>query len=364
MNSKQTTIVITGCNGQLGKCLIERFKDAPYQLIGLDIALPQINLPSNFTYIQMDLSNDESVRKAFSTIHREYNEKIASFIHLADSDYFSQYESDQHEQSLTHKTGRILDLLKHFEVEQFIFSSTMFVHQPCNFPQKIDEESPLSNSWDYPKYKILTESLIHQNRGNMSVVTLRMAASYDDKCHSPLLANQIQRIYENQFSGHVFPGNSAHGISYVHLDDVCEAIWLTVAKRQTLPPELTLLVGEIDRPSYDQLQRIISVALQGKELTTYRIPKDVAKFCAWFDNYCLGNEHSFVKPWMIDFADQNYSLNLTRIENVLGWSAKHSLKTALPNILEDLKTDPIQWYQDNQLNIPSWIQKKHSSLPV
>jgi nucleoside-diphosphate-sugar epimerase len=42
------------------------------------------------------------------------------------------------------------------------------------------------------------------------------------------------------------------------------------------------------------------------------------------------DEDPFIKPWMIDFADDHYALDVSRARTPLGWYPKHSLREALP----------------------------------
>ena len=92
----------------------------------------------------------------------------------------------------------MLRLLQDFDVEQFLFSSTILVQAPSRHGERINEDSPLDipSKWAYPKSKIETENVVHAERGNIPVVILRIAGVYDDLCHSIPLALQIQRLYE------------------------------------------------------------------------------------------------------------------------------------------------------------------------
>jgi nucleoside-diphosphate-sugar epimerase len=99
-----------------------------------------------------------------------------------------------YEQVTVRGTQRLLSGLKPFQVEQFIFSSTMLVHAPCKPGQRIDEDWPIEPKWDYPKFKMATETLIYREHGTIPVVVWRIAGVYDDRCHSIPLANQIKRI--------------------------------------------------------------------------------------------------------------------------------------------------------------------------
>jgi hypothetical protein len=61
-------------------------------------------------------------------------------------------------------------------------------------------------------------------------------------------------------------------------------------------------------------------------------------------------EKPFIKPWMIDRADDNYELSGDKARNLIGWSPKYTLRDTLPKILEGLKVDPEKWYKINKLH--------------
>ena len=144
----------------------------------------------------------------------------------------------------------------------------------------------------------------------------------------------------------MFPGDITHGASFLHLEDLADAIFLAVQKRKELPKEFIALVGEEEVLSYDYLQRTINKLLFGKELKTTRIPKWFAKFGAWVQCHIPGKE-SFIRPWMIDFADDNYDIDISRIKKALLWQPKRSLRNTLPIMIENLKQDPEAWYKMN-----------------
>lgn len=247
-------------------------------------------------------------------------------------------------------------LLKRFEIEQFIFSSSMLVHAPCKKGEKINEESPLAPKWNYPKSKVITENLIKDLCKDIPHVILRIAGVYDDICHSIPLANQTQRIYENQLEGHLFSGDLTHGSAFVHLDDLVDAIYSTIQKRKELPKDLTLLIGEPNTLSYDEVQKAISQAL-GKEWKTYRIPKFLAKIGAWCKQHLPFLKKGFIEPWMISISDDHYELDITRAKKLLNWEPRHTLKETIPKWVEILKREPIAWYDNNKLKHSSKIKE-------
>lgn len=351
MNNQKELILITGCSGRIGKATIDKFQDARYQIVGLDIVAPQFQAP-NLEYLKCDLSSDESVDATMTEIKKKYGTTIASVIHLAAYYNFVGGAWELYEKITIQGTKRLLNACKKFQTEQFLFSSTMLVHAAQSPPNKISESSPLTMNWEYPKSKVLTEEVMQKEHDSIPIVILRIAGCYDDECHSIPISNQIQRIYERQFESRVFPGNVNHGAAFLHLEDLADCIFMCVQKRKMLPPESVFVVGEDVTLSYDQLQKRISKLLFDKEMKTYRIPKAVAKLGAAIQNKLPFMKKTFIKPWMIDIADANYILDISHIKKTIGWVPKHSIGDTLPIMIRDLKKDPKKWYQNNALEWP------------
>ena len=263
---EKKVIIVTGACGRIGSNVMRKL-ETEFHVVGFD--LPQaIQATKNKNLVPVDLGSDESVEEAFTHILKLYGNKIASVIHLAAYYSFSDQNYDNYERITVRGTERLLKALKNFEVEQFTFSSTMLVHAPCK-QGKITEKSPVVAKWAYPRSKVASEKLIHELRGNIPTVILRIAGVYDNECHSIPISNQIKRIYEKQLQAHLFAGDLRSGASFLHMGDLISAINLCVQKRNQLPPELILLLGEPKTLSYDALQRMISHLLFGKEIKTF-----------------------------------------------------------------------------------------------
>jgi nucleoside-diphosphate-sugar epimerase len=136
-----------------------------------------------------------------------------------------------------------------------------------------------------------------------------------------------------------------------------DALLLLVERRAQLPRELPLLLGEEETLSYDELQRAFGRLIHGDEWETTQIPKPLAKTGAWLQDHLPGMEDPFIKPWMIDLADDHYALNTSRARTLLGWEPKHSLRGTLPAMARALRSDPLRWYHENQLEPPSELEE-------
>ena len=349
-------ILITGCTGRIGFRCTEKFVKE-FQIIGLDVFL--IGHLPGVELLGVDLASPQNIEENLDLIREKFGNHIIAVIHLAAYYSFTKGHWSSYQNITINGTQNLLKgLLQRFEVEQFIFSSTILVHAPCNKGEKITEESPLEPKWNYPKSKVITENLIHELlHEKVPYVILRIAGVYDDKCNSIPLAHQVQRIYENQLEGHFFSGDLSHGSSFVHMDDLVEAIYSTVQKRKELPPELVLLIGESRTMSYDELQKEISRKIYGKEWKTYQVPKFLAKIGAWIQGLFI--KESFIQPWMISIADDNYELDISKAKKYLNWKPKRNLKDTIPIWIECLKKEPKAWYDLNKLHFSSKKKKVH-----
>jgi nucleoside-diphosphate-sugar epimerase len=356
MGAAREVVLVTGSSGLIGSAVVERF--APrYDVVGFDLHGPP-HPPPSADCVEVDVSSDDSVRDGLRKLRERHGDRIASVIHLAAYYDFSGEPSLKYEEITVRGTERLARGLQDFRVEQFVFSSTMLVHKPCEPGRRIDEDWPLEPKWDYPQSKVKTEELLRARHGDIPLVLLRIAGVYDDSCHSIPLANQIQRINERWLTSHVYPGDASRGQAFLHLDDLLDAFGLLVERRGGLPRELTLLLGEPETLSFDELQRAFGRLIHGEDWETRQIPKAVAKTGAWLQDSLPLVEEPFIKPFMIDLADDHYALDVNRARLLLGWEPKHSLRETLPKMVEALKADPLGWYKANKLKPPSDLEEK------
>ena len=354
-------LLVTGSNGSIGQATMKKFAGRFEHVVGFDREAPTPP-PPGCVALPVDLTSEESVMDGLRTVQKHHGERIASVIHLAAYYDFLGKPSTKYEEITVRGTERLLRGLRtlKFAVEQFVFSSTMLVHGPVEPGELINEDSALEPTWAYPESKVRTEAVIRAQRGSIPAVLLRISGVYDDLCHSIPLAHQIQRIAERQFARRVYSGSTAHGQSFLHMDDLVDAIERVVARRATLPPELALLLGEAEVLSYDEIQHTIARLIHGVDLETLEIPAalaPLAKAGAWVMEKLPGAD-PFLRPWMIDRANDHYALDLTRARTLLGWEPARSLRATLPKMLAALKASPLAWYRENDLEAPSNLLEK------
>src|SRR5918996_1697258 len=103
-------------------------------------------------------------------VRERHGRRIASVIHLAAYFDLTGEPNPKYEQVTIRGTERPLRKLQEFEVEQFVFASTMLVHAPGGHGKRINEDWPLDPKLPYRESKIRTEALIRKQRGAIPAV--------------------------------------------------------------------------------------------------------------------------------------------------------------------------------------------------
>jgi nucleoside-diphosphate-sugar epimerase len=362
MATTRQIVLVTGSAGYLGTALVRSL--APdYQVVGLDRRRPPEPQPTQSDFVECNLTEDESVRNALSTIRQRHGDEITSCVHLAAHYDFSGEPSPLYQTLTIDGTRRLLKGLQDFTVEQFAFSSTHIVMKPAEEGAVITEQSPVDPAWDYPKSKLEAEKIIRSDRGRIPAVIFRLAGVYDADTHVVPIAQQMRRIYERQLESYFFPGDAANGQAFVHLDDAVACLRKGIERRHQLGPFDVFLVAEPEVMSYTDLQEQLGELIHGEEWPTIRIPKTIAKAGAWVrDKVASDDEEAFIKPWMIDLADAHYPVAIDHARQALGWQAAHRLRTTLPEMVSRLKRDPVRWYRTNKLEVPDSLLKARSTF--
>jgi nucleoside-diphosphate-sugar epimerase len=353
-------IVLTGAAGNLGASLIRALED-DYTIAGLD---RQADVPGR-EILEIDITSPASVHSALDRIGREYGRRIAAVIHLVAFFDFSGEPSPLYDAVNLQGTRNLLEALEEFEVERFIYASTMLVHAPVAPGERITEDSPYGPRWEYPRSKLEVEEAIRAE-ARMPFAILRLAGVYDEETAVPTLAHQIARIYERKLESHLYSGRLDVGQSMLHREDMIDAVRRTVERRRDLPEKAEILVGEPGAIGYDALQDRIGLLIHGaRQWETIRVPKPIARAGAAAQEMLEPvvpdaidqGETPFIKPFMIAMADDHYALDIARAEEWLGWRPRHRLEDELPAMIDNLKRDPLAWYRRNGITPPVWLER-------
>ena len=352
-------VLITGAGGNIGRSIAAALAGR-YRIVGLERSAADVGFP----ILEADFGSDREVGKALRQLRESHGSQIASVIHLVAYFDFSGEENPLYQAVNVEGTRRLLRGLQSFEVEQFVYASTMLVHQAGKPGECIDEGRPIEPAWAYPKSKAAAEEVVRAEHGKIPYVLLRLAGVYDEHAAVPTVAEQMARIYERELESYFYSGNRLVGQSMLHRDDMVDAFRRTVERRRSLPAETEILIGEPDAVGYDALQDELGYLIHGVEdWPTLRMPKPLARAGIFAQDKLEPvipdaideGEPPFIEPWMIGMADDHYALDIGRARELLGWEPRHRFKDELPRMVASMKRDPAAWYRRNNVKAPPWI---------
>jgi nucleoside-diphosphate-sugar epimerase len=358
-------VLITGAAGNLGRTLAAALA-ADYRIAGLDIR----SAAADYPIFAADFANAAAVELAMSRVRERVGGRIASVVHLVA--YFDQTGEDNplYRAVNVEGTRNLLRALRAFEVEQFLYASTMLVHAPVRPGEHLDEDQPFEPAYIYPQSKLEAEEAIDAEHGHIPYVILRLAGVYDETSVIPTLAQQIARIHGREFQGYLYAGSPLTGQSMLHKEDMVDAFRRAIDRRATLPSGTAILIGEPDPMSYDAIQDEIGYLIHGAEdWPTLRLPRPLAAAGAWGlaklepvipDAIDQGKEPA-IRPYMAMMGNDHYALDVRRARKLLGWEPAHRLKDDLPAIIAEVKRDPVAWYKRHEITPPEWALTAHEA---
>jgi len=364
---RKPLVVITGAAGDIGSSLMRALSDQ-YTPVGLDLK----DKADGESILAVDLTSDQSVHDALAQVREQRGNRLAAVVHLAAYFDFTGEENPLYRSVNVEGTARLLRALRGFEVGNFIYASTMLVHAPARPGERIDERTPIEPGWAYPVSKAAAEAVIEREHGAIPYTLLRFAGLYDDRSCVPTLAQQIARIYERDLQSHFYPADPRAGQSFIHRDDLIAALRAAIDRRDRLPRNQAILVGEPVAPSFEQLQDLIGREIHGeREWTTLRIPAVVARAGGWLQQKAEPlvpdaidrGKAPFIRPFMVERAGDHYELDIARARELLDWYPRHDIRASLHHIVGALKKDPLAWYRAHGITPPAWLESAAQVTP-
>lgn len=319
-------ILITGCSGFAGIHVTERLSKAGYQLIGLDVKAPKKKI-ENLFFLQVDLSDSNQLALALAIVKERFGDCITTVLHLVDYESFSKGFQEKYEKVHIQATQNLVEHLKQFRVDQLIVTSTLFVHEAQN---KINEMSPKTQKGEFTSFKLASEEIILKNKGETSIVILRIPDLYNEHHLPRALDYQIRNIREKSPLSYLYPGNQKNGVPYLHVEDLVDLISLLIEKRTSLPKKWIAVIGEEETLSVEELQNTMSGLIHNQPMKVFSVPKQLLLMLLWINNALPFKSFSYTMPWRLELADGLYQIDLQPVNEILPFKPQHSLKNTLP----------------------------------
>ncbi len=317
-------VLVTGASGFIGRALCSQLSEQGWHVQAL---LRQSAAGPWHETVIGDLEN---------LAPGDLAEGIDTVFHLAGKAHaLSENRQDTKEYSRinTEGTRRVLEATQASGVRRFVFfSSVKAMHE--GGPECLDESSLCHPVTPYGKSKREAERLVLEGNYVPEPVVLRLSMVY-----GPSPKGNLPRMIEAVAKGHFPPipefGNKR---SMVHVEDVVQAAILAANKTEAIGQ--TYLVTDGQPYSTRELYVWICQAL-GKPVPGWRIPEMAFRALAKTGDAIgavRGRRFLFDTDTLEKLAG-SACYSSQKIENDLGFCAKHHLRDALPDIIKSLQDD-------------------------
>lgn len=218
-------------------------------------------------------------------------------------------------------TGTVLDVAYQRDIERVIHISTTAVYGiPDHHP--VIEADPLIGVGPYGISKAQAEEVCAEYRSKGMCIPILRPKSFI----GPERLGVFALLYEWAAEGRNFPilGKGDRPYQYLHVEDLCEAIWLCASQpRATVNDTFNLGAREFGSPRSD-FQTVLDHAGFGKKVIS--IPEAPAVFALRVLQR-LGL--SPIYPWIYESIGKESVVSIEKAERVLGFHPKYSNRAAL-----------------------------------
>src|SRR3954451_24585582 len=119
-DGERPIVLITGATGNIGGSLAAALARS-YRIVGIDRSAEGVDFP----VFAADFSSPAAIELALTRMRAEFGSRIASVIHLVAYFDFSGEDNPLYRTVNVEGTCNLLRTLQSFEVEQFVYASTM-----------------------------------------------------------------------------------------------------------------------------------------------------------------------------------------------------------------------------------------------
>ena len=356
-------IMITGAAGFIGTAL-RKSLNSEYDLVCVDL-LPAPSKNSGQSdksgksveqWHQVDVTDIQAIESLFRSLQKP----LSGLIHLAWYYDFSNLPHPRYQAAVDSVAALAEAFGRSAKPDApFVFASSMAALAPTVPGIKQTPESPSSEAWQYPASKVRGEKSLRTAAVAQPLVELVLAGVYSDFCELVPLYQSIERIRRGSIQSWFYPGRTDRGLTYVHVDDVTRAF--RCALQASYPKSRTvhrLLIGETSPVTNQKIFTAACTAFRRSSVPKLKVPAGLAALGARVIG--LVSRENFVQPWMIKFAEEHFEFDLSRTEQVIGWTPIRHLLDTLPTMLSLASRDTAEWLMRNERR--PWRRKGQNVL--
>ena len=330
-------ILITGASGFIGSFLVEEAIKRGYRTFaGIRSSSSKGYLQhKNLHVFEMDFSNSEKLKQQIennAAIHGKFDVVVHS-AGLTKSTVLDEYYKVN-----LHNTERLVDALIELDMvpERFVFLSSLASYGPGRGSDPVAETHEQAPITAYGKSKLAAEKML-ATKSQFPYVIVHPTTVYGPREKDLLVL--IQSLNQHL---ELYIGNTQQQLSFIHVADVCKAVFLSIEQPIT---SRNILLSDTVNYTAKEFNDLVKQVL-GKKTLPIIVPVPVAKVAAqlseWVGNL-RGRTPVLNKERLKEFQAPNWAVDASLLKN-MGFTPDYPLQEGLKHTIE--------WYKNN-----GWIKK-------
>ena len=368
-------VIVTGASGFVGRHLLADLKDDHRIFAIARRSQHRAGVPDhpNITWWEADIGDRRQIEAAFRAIREAGG--ADSVVHLAAHYDFTGHDHPEYWRTNVDGLRHVLDLCAELPISRFIFTSSLAASKFPSLGRALNENSAPDGDHVYARSKRKGEELLQEYQERVPSVIVRLAALFSDWCEYPPLFMFLNAWLSTTWNARILGGRGLSAVPYLHVRDAV-AFLRRVLERQTQFTGCDVLIASPDGAvSHRELFGTATLAYFGKRREPLFMPRALCGPGMWARDVLgrLAGHRPFERPWMARYIDLEMRVDAGLTRQMLDWMprARLGILRRLPFLVENLKTDPLEWNRRNQAAMKAafvsdylkiyWLLQKHEA---
>jgi nucleoside-diphosphate-sugar epimerase len=345
-------LIVTGASGFIGRRILDGLKER-FQIVGM-ARRSQLRsgapFHENISWFQVDIGDRESVGTAFQFVRDSGGADYV--VHLAAHYDFTGEDHPEYQRTNVDGLRHVLDECRDLDLKRFLFASSVAA---CQFPPKgtsLTEASPPDGEHIYAVTKRMGEEMLAEYDDDVPSCIIRFAAMFSDWCEYAPLYIFTETWLAKAWNSTILGGKGRSAIPYLHIREIPLFFWRLIESEPELAQREVVICSGNQTVDHKELFGLVTKGFYGRAIKPLCMPSPLARVGVWGRDLLgriLGNR-PFERPWMVKYIDWDLAVDASRTHQMLGWNPRERLliQRRIPFMLENLKTDPVEWHRRNQ----------------